>query len=131
MRRLSMFALAAVLSTMAGAAPRQTDAARLSRELAGRTPGRADSCITLRDIRSSAGFTDPDTILYRLRSGVLAVNRPAGGCNLRGDPILVTQTPSTRLCRGDIVTLVDRTSRFPVGSCGLSDFVPYPRPPLR
>lgn len=132
MRRSPMLALAALmLTTTAGAAPRQPDAVRLEQALAGRTAGRPSSCITLRDIQSSSSFTNPDTLLYRLRSGALAVNQPAGGCNLRGDPILVTQTPSTRLCRGDIVQLVDRASRFPIGSCGLGDFVPYPRPPRR
>ena len=123
MRRVIALTLAAT-ATLAAAAP-SGDAAKLDKALAGRVAGKSESCVTLRDIQSTATFSDPDTILYTMRSGVRYVNRPAGGCGLRGDPIIVSSTPSTRICRGDIITLVDRTSRFQVGGCGLGDFVPY------
>lgn len=99
----------------------------LDKLLAGRTAGTPVSCINLPRARSSTTTSDPDTIIYRTTSRLSYVNQPAGGCNLGNDPILVTRTPSTRLCSGDIVQVIDRASRFPVGSCGLGEFVPFTR----
>ena len=42
--------------------------------------------------------------------------------------ILVTRTPTTQLCRGDIATTVDSTSRIQTGACSFGDFIPYRRP---
>lgn len=128
MRPFALLAALLLPMTIASAA-RPTDAQKLEKALAGRTAGKAESCLSLPNIRSTTTYADPDTITYTTRSGVIYVNRPAGGCgSLRSDPIIVSQTPSTRICRGDIISLVDRASRFPVGGCGLGDFIPYPKP---
>jgi hypothetical protein len=37
----------------------------------------------------------------------------------------VTRTSSSQLCRGDIATVIDTSTRTPVGSCVFGDFVPY------
>ena len=101
---------------------------KLEKQLAGRTPGKPVSCISLSQVRGgSSTFANPDTIVYRASSRLSYVNQPAGGCNLRSDPIIMSRTPSTQLCRGDIITVLDRSSRIPVGSCGLGDFVPFTR----
>jgi hypothetical protein len=57
----------------------------------------------------------------------LFVNNMQGSCYGldRGTTALVTRTPSTQLCRGDIATLVDTSTRVAVGSCVFGDFVPY------
>ncbi|MEP9400644.1 hypothetical protein [Sphingomonas sp. VNH70] len=102
--------------------------AALARITADRTVGKPVSCINLRDIRSSEIV--PDTaIVYRMHNGTLMVNRPNGAGMLDRDNILVTRTIGTQLCSIDIVNLIDRTSQFPRGSVGLSEFVPYSRSP--
>ena len=112
----------------AGAAsPTSREYAATARALAGLTPGKPTSCITLSRTRTS-NFLDRDTIAYRDTTRRYYVNRTGGGCNFDDDSILVTRTPSDQLCRGDIITLIDRTSQFPKGSCSFGDFVPYSRP---
>jgi hypothetical protein len=71
---------------------------------------------------------DDNTIAFRQGSRVY-VNHPSGGCSRLNDGFaLVTRTPSTRLCRGDIAQVVDMHNGFTVGSCTLGDFVPYASP---
>lgn len=101
------------------------DRAALDRELAGRTPGRPQDCVQqtrLRDMKSFGG-----TLVYRGDGNVRYVNVTGGGCERvsSDDAFLVTATPSTSLCRGDIATAISRTSNFPIGSCSYGPFVPY------
>lgn len=96
--------------------------------LAGRTAGPAISCVNLRDLRGNRSIGD-GAILFEGPGGLVYVNRPAGGCpDLNTGRTLVTRTPSGRLCRGDIATVVDPVSQVDYGSCGLGEFVPYRRP---
>jgi hypothetical protein len=39
------------------------------------------------------------------------------------------RSTSTQLCRGDIATVMELTSRTTYGGCGLGDFQPYRRRP--
>ena len=93
--------------------------------LAGRTPGRPTSCIQQNFIDDSQIFDG--AILYHMKGGPDYLNRPAQCSQLRPNRGLVSSTPSTSICRGDIVQVVDFTSHFNYGSCGLGDFIPYPR----
>jgi hypothetical protein len=97
----------------------------LDKALAGRTAGQPESCIQQNFIDSSDTFDG--AILYRMRSGPDYLNRPAQCPQLRPDVGLVSTTPSTSICRGDIVQIVDFTSHTSYGACGLGDFIPYPR----
>ena len=101
--------------------------ARLAKALEGRIAGPPTRCIPLHQIRSSEIF-EKTAILYKAGS-IWYVNRPASGAAFldRGD-ILVTDTRSANLCNVDIVRLLDSGSRFPSGSLGLGDFIPYSRP---
>lgn len=101
--------------------------ASLDKELAGLVPGRPQSCVQQTQVRESKTFGD--TVVFRSIGGTTRyVSQTSGGCNINGDDsILVTRTPSTQLCRGDIAQAIDRTSRFPTGSCSFGDFVPYTR----
>lgn len=101
--------------------------AKLSKALAGRVAGKPVDCIPLHRIQSSQIF-DRTAILYKVGS-TYYVNRPASGANfLSRDDILVTDTHSPNLCNIDTVRLLDQGSRFPSGSVGLGDFVPYTKP---
>ena len=103
------------------------DRAALDRELAGLTPGQPQDCVTQTQLREMKSYGD--TLVYRGPGRTLYVNQTSGGCSLeRDDAFLVTSTPTTQLCRGDIAQAVSRTSRFPVGSCSYGAFVPYDRP---
>ncbi|MFD1949293.1 hypothetical protein ACFSGX_00755 [Sphingomonas arantia] len=101
-----------------------TRSPELDKLIGNRVAGAPVDCIDLPRARSSETVSNPDTIVYRVGQS-LYVNQPAGGCGFRFDPIIVSRTPSTRLCRGDIITAVDRASRMQQGSCGLGMFTPY------
>ena len=99
--------------------------AGLDKELAGFTPGKPQDCVDQVRLRESKVIGD--TIVYRTAGSERYVNRTSGGCGGSLDAFLVTRTPSTSLCRGDIAQAVDRVSRIPVGSCSFGEFVPYTR----
>ncbi len=129
--RRSLFAAALATAALAGmpaAAQNARGEASLDKIVAGRTAGSPVGCINLRDIRSTE-IVDDTAIVYRMNNGTLFVNRPGSGSILDRDDILVTRTIGTRLCRIDIVNLVDRGSQMPSGSLSLGDFVPYSRLP--
>lgn len=124
--RFALLAAALLAGGTASAAPQDNSRyeAKLAKALEGRTAGEPVKCINLRDIRSTE-IIDRTAILYRMYNGTVYVNRPSGAATLDNDDILVTKTFTSQLCSIDIVQLVSRTSRFPSGSIGLSEFVPY------
>lgn len=99
---------------------------KLAKALAGRTAGPPVSCIG-NSRGSQMTVVDDNTILFK-EGGTVYVQKPQGGCHGLGNGYytLVTRIAgSSRLCRGQIGDLVDRTSGFSYGSCVFSDFVPY------
>lgn len=103
--------------------------AGLAAELAGLVPGKPTTCLPepARTQLTSTGYGS--TIVYRASRDVKYRNDMNGSCpGIGRDDILVTRTPQTRSCSGDIVQLIDRASRFPTGSCAFGDFIPYRRP---
>ena len=123
--------VAACAETPRQAAQRATAEERtrsaLDRELAGLVPGAPQSCINDFERRESV-TSYGDTLVYR--SGATRYVTQTTGCHGiggNGDNILVTKTTSSQLCRGDIATTVDRTSRFTSGACSFGDFTPYRR----
>jgi hypothetical protein len=103
--------------------------AELDRELAGLTPGERQACFPLPGRQQTSSEVFGSTILYRAGRNLKIRNDTTGGCEnaRRGNDTLVTVSPSSRLCRGDIVRTVDRVSGFQTGSCALGDFVSYRR----
>ena len=104
------------------------DESSLSAQLSGfERAGPPVQCVNLRDLdgNKSAGET---AIVFSGRGGRLWVNRPPAGCpDLSFSRALKTRTTGTRLCRGDIATVVDLASDAEFGGCGLGDFEPYRR----
>lgn len=132
--RLALIGLAAGVFACGGMAQdaRRTDAdarvqAGLDRELKGLVAGRPQSCINSFETRDSSVTSYGETLVYRTTGSTRYVTHTSGctGIGGNGDNILVTRTPSSQLCRGDIATTVDRTSHFPSGSCSFGDFTPY------
>lgn len=123
------------LLCLAGCAPTQADLARqqsveqaqqqrLATALTGFTPGQSTTCITLSRHYDTQIYGR--TILYRMSPATVYRNDTSGGCapDSRNN-ILITRTPTSQLCRGDIAQTIDNTSRAPTGSCSFGDFVPY------
>ena len=105
---------------------------KLSRLLAGKVPGAPQSCLPSYRQKDMI-VIDDYTIAFRDGVDRVWINKPRGGCNLlAGGPYaLVTRTTSIGLCRGDIGSVVDTLNHATVGSCVMSDFVPYTTPGRR
>src|ERR1700752_2794192 len=86
---------------------------KLAKALAGRTAGPPVSCIG-NSRGSEMTVVDDYTILFK-EGGTVYVQKPQGGCQGIGNGFytLVTRiNGSSRLCRGQIGDVVDRTSGF-------------------
>ena len=128
---------AAALASMAGCAmndPVDSPAAERDRAgLAAALEGYAEagppvSCVNQRDLGGNRSAGEGAIVFQGRSRDRLWVNRPAGGCpSVDMGRALVTRTPSTQLCRGDIATVVDLVSGTQYGGCGLGDFTPYRR----
>ena len=106
--------------------------ARAQTELAaaieGRTAEAPQSCVSTRELHGNRSAGEGAIIFQGASSNVLYVNRPPAGCpDMRMGYALKTRSPSTQLCRGDIVEVFDPVSGFTAGACGLGDFTPYRR----
>ncbi len=121
---IAAIAAAVVLASVpATAKPADPDAA-LAKLLEGRVAGKPESCISLRNIRSTQ-IINRTAIVYDV-GRVRYVNRPdAGAESLDNWKVLVTDTHSSQLCNIDIVRLYDSGARSVTGFVNLGDFVPY------
>jgi hypothetical protein len=137
-----MMRLAAILIIAAGASACAASAANeprtakaeveLQKELVGKVAGAPVKCLP--SYRSNdMTIIDDNTILFRDGRNRVYRNDPLGGCSPMGNAgyTLVTRSFTGQMCRGDIVQVVDLTSRMIAGSCSLSDFVPYQVPGTR
>ncbi len=135
MRCLMILALAATTAGCAatGTGPADPPAGELTsynngrsldQALAGYVAGDKVNCLP--QTRTPQSDSYGRTVVYRFGRNLLYRNDMGPGCEGlgRGD-IMIASTPIGRFCRGDIVQLVDRTSRFPTGSCAFGDFIPY------
>ncbi len=128
---MKMLAASALLLPLLAAAPaaaeRASPEAQLARATEGRVAGEPVECNDAPRFTSSR-IIDRTAIVYEDTGGTLYVNRPRGGARTLDDwDILLTRQFGTRLCRGDIVRLVDPTSMMQTGAVFLGDFVPYRR----
>ena len=100
--------------------------ARLARELDDKSAGPPQACITRFEAEKMDSF--PDTLLFRVSNDLVYVNRPETGCPaIGGSRRMERRTIGTNLCRGESFQVVDNQSGAFIGSCILSDFVPYRR----
>lgn len=104
------------------------DEAALAKALAGKVQsGSPQSCITLHMVRSSKTIGNR-AVIYDMGGGLVYVNNLQGGCvGLDDRNALITRTPTSQLCRGDIATVADLTAGITTGSCVFGDFIPYRR----
>lgn len=89
------------------------DEARLTEALKGRVAGPTQDCIVQSDVRSQQGYGRSAILFAAQRSDVVYVNRPRSGCpDIGGGRALETRTTSSRLCRGDVVRVLDPLSQM-------------------
>lgn len=125
---LSSFALSALLAC-AASGPMERSAraeAELADELENRIAGEPVSCVSQRDLRGHEAVGD-GLILFEGKGEVDYLNHPrGGGCpNLNYGRTLVFRTTSTRLCEGEVASVVEAVSGGSYGSCILGEFTPY------
>ena len=96
---------------------------KLVEGLDGRTAGQPVVCI-----QATARMTviDDSTLLYRDR-GIVYLQHPRGACRglSKGMSLVRNTTGRTRLCSGDINSIVDLTEGYGTDACVFNDFVPY------
>ena len=85
--------------------------------------GETESCIGLRNIRSMSPL-DEQNFLVKVTGGKVYLNRVSGRCAGADSAFnrLQYKTSINQLCRNEIITVVDNTQGFTVGSCGLGTF---------
>jgi hypothetical protein len=130
MKPVLMLALAGLVGASSAPEPAalsEEAQGRLDHALEGRMAEPAVSCVSQRLLRNNRSIGE-SVILFEGANGRLYVNRPPAGCpSLEYGRSMLTHTPMSQLCEGDIVTIFDPVSRFEYGSCGLGNFVPYRR----
>lgn len=99
--------------------------ADLDKALAGLTATSTDECAPP-SMPPASLKAYGSTLVYTVSKKLKYVNETTGGCeNVASGDILVTQSPTGRLCRGDIARTVMPSARIPSGSCALGSFVTY------
>lgn len=120
---VSSAALAAGASTPAQPARSAKAERKLAEALSGRVAGEPVSCV-----RENARMTviDDSTLLFRDR-GVVYLQLPRGACRglSRGMTLARNATGATRLCSGDISSIVDTSSGYSTDACVFGEFTPY------
>lgn len=105
------------------------DQAKYLQLIEGRVAGAPLSCLpswNANDMR----VIDDQTIVFGERSSRVYVANLRSPCDNVGEPgfALVTRTPGSGMCSGDIATVVQTTSGMAAGSCVIGTFTPYTRP---
>lgn len=127
MRVLPALTAAALAAVPAASTVRTKDDAELARATAGRTAGKPIDCIARN--RTDDFAVVGSAMIFRQTSRTTYVNRLSPGCDKRSlRSTLVFRSPSSQLCRGEIVEAVDPQSGVTWGSCTVGQFVPYDRP---
>ena len=117
-------ALIAIPSLPALAAEPQGEE-KLAKLIAGRTAGASRSCIPQLPNNQST-TVEKVGVVYDV-GGTRYVSRFQGGCEeLSQFTMIVTRTPTTQLCEGDIAEIYTNPApSIEVGSCTFGPFVPY------
>jgi hypothetical protein len=129
--RFSTYALIILLSTLPAASSARRDSAdaetRLAKALEGLTPGKAVSCIDLRDAQGTEAIGD--ALLFRASRKLVYRSDTSGGCGHQafGDTF-ITHTWGSQLCKGDVVRRADLLNGFQSGFCITGNFTPYRMP---
>ena len=98
--------------------------------IAGKVAGRPIACLPNYNANDMS-IIDGRTVAFRVSSRTSYIMHLSDGCELAGSgtyALLSRQIGSVGLCRGDIQTVVDTLNHTSVGSCVITDIIPYTRP---
>lgn len=125
--RITPIALIAALLAVgpAVAARKDSDADKLARELAGRTAGPAQNCVSTSRLGSATIYGD--ALLFR-DGATVWVNKIEHCPGLSRDPILVNEVFGGQSCENDLMRTIDRGAAIPGPVCRLGKFTPYRKP---
>ena len=132
MRTLALLLIASAIGSCTSVPPAEQAAitareqAKLAELTAGKVAGQPMSCLPFYRSNDMV-VVNESTVAFKQGRSRVWVNNMQGACSSldNGAHALVTRTSSTQLCRGDIATVIDTSTRMPVGSCVFGDFVPY------
>jgi hypothetical protein len=98
----------------------------LAKEIEGKSPGEAVSCISNIGQPNIIRVSD-DMLLYRVSGRLVYQNKLRSPCPglARDNDVIVSEQFGSQQCRGDLLRLVDRVGGIPGPVCVLGDFVPY------
>ena len=120
MRIMAIF----LAATIAGCtAPPPPESPTALPELAGRTAGAPQRCVTFEQ-GESLHVAGPHSLTYR-DGPTIWVNQVPGCSSLRQSDILVLEPIGSQYCRGDFVRTRDNRTLLPGPGCRLNEFVPY------
>lgn len=119
--------IGAILAVGPATANRESkDAKNLTRELAGRTAGEAQRCVSTSRVGQATLYGE--TLLYS-EGRTVWVNKVERCPALLRDPILVFDMFGGQMCENDLVRTIDRgVPGIPGPACQLGKFVPYRKP---
>lgn len=101
-----------------------TPADPLTRELAGRVAGPAQSCISTQP-NQNIRVINPATVAYEVGT-TFWVNRLQQKCpSLSPHNTLIIERGGAQLCRGDRIRGLEPGATIPGPGCNLQDWVPY------
>ena len=101
--------------------------AELAAELRGRVAGQPQSCVSRRNLRGNRAIGE-NAILFDTTGNNLVYVNDAPCPELRPHYAMLTRSPSSQLCAGDIAEIFDPVSGITIGSCPLGRFTPYRLP---
>ncbi len=120
-----MMILTACAAPNAGGPTRDQEG--LSRELAGRTEGPPQQCISSTPSNAALNVVDERTLTFR-QGRTLWVNRLEAGCpGMRPLDTLIVEIHGNQYCRNDRFRTRQAGTSIPGPTCLLGDFVPYRR----
>ena len=98
--------------------------------LAGKVPQRPITCLP-NYYANEQTTIDGRTLAFRVGSRTTYIMHLSAGCEMLGSgtyALLSRQIGGPGMCRGDIEQVVDTMNHVSVGSCTITDIVPYTKP---
>jgi hypothetical protein len=134
MRSISLLIAGTILASCTAAPPpamtRSPSGERAYQSLlAGKVPGTPISCLPDYNANDMS-VIDGQTLGFRVGTGTTYIVHLGPGCDLLGSgnyALLSRQFGNAQLCRGDIQQVVDTLNHINVGSCTITDIIPYTR----
>ncbi len=126
---LSASALAACSTAPEPVVRNAEQQAKYLRAIEGKVAGAPMNCLPL-PAGNDMQVIDEQTVIFRQGSNRVYVANLNGACDNLGQPgfALVTRTPSSALCSGDIAQVMNTSAGFAAGSCVIGTFTPYTTP---